>query len=65
MSGDPLDHMRQRIEMCRQLAKSTTDPKTAKILREMAAQGEIDLRQLLEARRVAHEAISRPEGEAR
>ncbi len=50
MSDDPLEHMRQRIEMCRRLARSTTDPKTAKILRDMADQGELDLKKLLAER---------------
>jgi len=50
VSDDPLEHMRQRVEMCRRLARSTTDPKTAKILRDMADQGELDLKKLLAER---------------
>ena len=49
-SDDPLEHMRQRVEMCRRLAKSTTDHEAAKVLREMADQGEIDLERLLRER---------------
>ena len=50
MSDDPLQHMRERIEMCRRLARNINDPDVARILREMADQGEIDLQKLLEAR---------------
>ncbi len=35
-----------RIERCRRLAASTTDPQVAIALREMADQGEADLRAL-------------------
>jgi hypothetical protein len=38
--------MRGRVDMCRRLAASTTDPKTASILRQMADDGERDMRQL-------------------
>jgi hypothetical protein len=47
---DPLDHMRQRIEMCRRLAKTINDAEAARVLREMADQGEIDLKKLLAER---------------
>jgi len=47
---DPLIHMRQRIEMCRRLSKSITDPEASRLLREMADQGEIDLQMLLNER---------------
>ena len=50
MSDDPLDHMRERIEKCRRLAKYINDPRTTEALLEMAAQGEKDLAQLLEER---------------
>jgi hypothetical protein len=50
MSDDPLQHMRERIEMCRRLARNINDSEVARILREMADQGEIDLQKLLEAR---------------
>jgi hypothetical protein len=51
---DPLTHMRQRIEMCRRLAKSTTDERTATVLREMAEQAEMDLNKLLAEREARH-----------
>jgi hypothetical protein len=38
--------MRGRIEMCRRLAQSTTDKQAADVLRQMADDGERDLRQL-------------------
>jgi hypothetical protein len=50
MSVEPLQHMRDRIEMCRRLARNINDSEVARILREMADQGEIDLQKLLEAR---------------
>ena len=50
VSKDPLQHMRERIDMCRRLAKSINDQDAARILRDMADQGEIDLKQLLEDR---------------
>ena len=50
MSDDPLEHMRERIAMCRRLARNINDPEVARILREMADQGEMDLQKLLEAR---------------
>ena len=37
-------NMRARIDMCRRLADSTHDERTAKILRQMAAEGEDDIR---------------------
>ena len=50
MADDPLDHMRERIERCRRLAKYVNDPRTTEALLEMAAQGEKDLALLLEER---------------
>jgi hypothetical protein len=38
--------MRGRIEMCRRLAASTTDSRTAQTLREMAEEGERDVERL-------------------
>jgi hypothetical protein len=35
------------MEQCRRLAAATTDVRTAKILRDMAAEGEDDVRRLL------------------
>ena len=60
VADDPLQHMRKRIDMCRRLAKSIIDQDAAKILREMADQGEIDLKRLLEER-----DQNRAKGEAR
>jgi hypothetical protein len=42
--------MRQRIEMCRRLARNISDQQTSQMLREMADQGEIDLQKLLAER---------------
>ena len=39
--------MRGRIEMCRRLAQSTTDKRTADTLRQTAAEGERDLAELM------------------
>jgi hypothetical protein len=50
MSDDPLDHMRERIERCRRLAKYMNDPRTTEALLEMAAQGEVDLQRLMTER---------------
>ena len=50
MSEDPLDHMRERIERCRRLAKYVNDPRTTDALLEMAEQGEIDLARLIAER---------------
>ena len=38
MSDDPLQHMRERIDMCRRLAKNINDQDAARILKEMADQ---------------------------
>jgi len=45
-----LDHMRERIERCRRLAKYVNDPRTTEALIQMAEQGEIDLARLIEER---------------
>ena len=50
MSDDPLDHMRERIERCRRLAKYINDPRTTEALMEMAEQGEADLARLITER---------------
>lgn len=50
MSDDPLDHMRERIERCRRLAKYVNDPRTTEALIQMAEQGEIDLARLIAER---------------
>lgn len=36
-----------RVDQCRRLAAATTDPRTAKILRDMAAEGEADVRRII------------------
>ena len=41
-----LDKVRARIVLCRNLAETTTDDETARALREIAADGERDLRAL-------------------
>jgi hypothetical protein len=38
--------MRSRVAMCRRLADSTTDERTATILRSMADEGEADIARL-------------------
>ena len=50
MSEDPLDHMRERIERCRRLAKYINDPRTTAALLEMAEEGEVDLARLIAER---------------
>ena len=50
MSDDPLDHMRERIERCRRLAKYVNDPRTTEALIQMAEQGEVDLARLMAER---------------
>jgi len=39
--------MRSRVSRCRQLADSTSDPRTATILHSMADEGEADIARLL------------------
>lgn len=46
MSAELIAKMRGRIDQCRRLAKSTTDARAAEILRQMADEGEADLRKL-------------------
>ncbi len=52
-----------RVEMCRRLARSTTDQQTAEALRQIADEGEADLRRLL-AERSELEAPTVPKPEA-
>ena len=47
---DPLKHMRERIELCRRMARTTHDLEIARALREMADEGERDLQKLLKER---------------
>lgn len=55
MNEDAIWNMRARIERCRRLAGETTDDRAAKILRDMANEGEADLaRMLLEDRAELH-----------
>lgn len=46
MSDDPIANMRSRVEMCRRLAKTITDQRAAAILRQMADEGEADIKRL-------------------
>ena len=46
MSEQTIKHMRDRIQRCRRLAKSTTDERTATALRQMADEIEADVKQL-------------------
>ena len=39
--------MRARVEQCRRLARSTTDDRTAEVLRQIADEGEADIARLL------------------
>ena len=59
MSAELIAKMRGRIDQCRRLAKSTTDPRAAEILRQMADEGEADLKKLQD--RVADEQAEQAE----
>jgi hypothetical protein len=50
MSDDLIKKMWGRINQCRRLAASTTDEKTARILLQMADEGEADVRRLIAER---------------
>lgn len=39
--------MRGRVEQCRRLAKGTTDTQTARVVNDMADEGEADIKRLL------------------
>jgi hypothetical protein len=43
---DVISHMRARVEQCRRLAEMITDERAAAILRQMAEDGEADLKRL-------------------
>ncbi|QIK78023.1 hypothetical protein G7077_02955 [Sphingomonas piscis] len=58
MSDDPLDHMRERIAKCRELAKFVNDPRTTEILLQMAEQGEKDLARLIAEREGRRQSTS-------
>lgn len=47
MSDDLIQKMWGRVNQCRRLAASTTDEKTARILLQMADEGEADVRRLI------------------
>lgn len=51
VSDDPLDHIRERIALCRRLAVSTTDRQIAQELRKIADEAEADLEKLESERR--------------
>jgi hypothetical protein len=42
--------MRDRVAQCRRMAEHMTDPQTVAILRQMADEGEADLRRLMAER---------------
>jgi len=46
MSEDVIVNIRARIDKCRKLADMITDERTAAILRQMAEDGEADIRRL-------------------
>ena len=56
--------MAARIEQCRRLAATTTDERTASILRQIADEGEQDMRRLTTERENASRAGDSPEGES-
>jgi hypothetical protein len=46
MAKDLIAHMQERVEKCRRLAEMITDERAANILRQMAEDGEADIRRL-------------------
>ena len=42
-----IEKMRNRVKLCRGLANSTTDPRAAEVLRQIADEGEADIARLL------------------
>lgn len=46
MSEDVIANIRARIDKCRKLADMITDERTAAVLRQMAEDGEADIRRL-------------------
>jgi hypothetical protein len=50
VNADPLKRMRERVAQCRRMAEHMTDPQTIAILRQMAEEGEADLKRLLAQR---------------
>jgi len=49
MSAELIAKMRGRIDQCRRLARSTTDEHAARVLQQMAEEGEADLAKLIAA----------------
>ncbi len=56
MHENLIEKMRARVAQCRRLASHTTDESTARILRDMADEGEADLRRLEAERRQSRDA---------
>jgi hypothetical protein len=46
MGKELIAHMRERVEKCRRLADMITDERAANILRQMAEDGEADIKRL-------------------
>lgn len=46
MADDVLKRMKARVAQCRRLADATTDERAAKILRQMADEGEADIKRI-------------------
>lgn len=49
MADDVLKRMKARVAQCRRLAEATTDQRAAKILRQMADEGEADIKKMQSA----------------
>ena len=47
---DPIERMAQRVAQCRRLAASITDKRAAAILKQMAEEGEQDMKKLIAQR---------------
>lgn len=59
MNDDVISHIRSRVERCRYLASVITDQKAAGILRQMAEDGEADIKRM-EAQRSRRSVEQRP-----
>lgn len=46
MGKELIAHMRERVDKCRRLAEMITDERAANILRQMAEDGEADIRRI-------------------
>jgi hypothetical protein len=51
--GELIRRMWGRVELCRKLAITTTDPQTADALIEMANEGEADIKRMLSERKAS------------